>query len=58
MKITEFTPKDSINANHRKQNGYSGSYVGLDIANKKELFECRIYWTKERCYACLWVLGS
>ena len=58
MRISDFTPKDALKGNqHRKDNYFTDAYIALDLATGNELFECRIYKTNSRAYACLWVFS-
>ena len=51
---------ETINHNHRKDNGYTGGYVGIAIDENgiHEAVDVRTYETKSRVYACAWMKGT
>lgn len=58
-------PRKGMNTNHRKEQHYKESYVGLAITVDKngkteinEGTEMRIYQTSASAYACLWVYSA
>jgi len=44
-----------FNANHRKENRFSGEYVAINPENGSPVLTLRIYWTDSRCYAAAWL---
>ena len=55
MKIESFNPTFAINGKaHRKEKGYAGTYLVVDLKTGDVRLDLRIYWTESRCYACVW----
>lgn len=58
MKVTEFTPRDAMNINHRKEDNLGYEYALIDLGERRAVLILRLYYTKTRAYACVWVHGE
>lgn len=52
--INKFEPKQALKISHRKENKLDKAFIGIDKQGK-ELFNLRMYFPGQTCYACLWV---
>lgn len=57
MKANVKALSENLNANHRKSDLHRALFV-IDPATGQKIVDCRIYWPKQRAYACVWIYGE